>query len=183
MWTSGTLFPVDYGNGRVVPSRFSLSLCFPTSLRWLGSPSVTMATRTGAARQGLRREIGEEEREGRVHLQSPTSTRNPQGNPAGETQIQEFKPNFLSHANVFVLQHQHWPVLLSLHLLSPSSAHLSCTPLLSFPPKSIFSSIFVLPTFVGLFFSPVLLCVLPSLLSLEWISNDSDLVHSGEEEQ
>lgn len=71
-----TLFPVDYGNWRVDPSRpFSLpslspSLplspfsCLHPSVARIGSPRVTMATRTGAAWWGLQREKGEEEREG-----------------------------------------------------------------------------------------------------------------------
>lgn len=130
------------------------------------------------------------ERRRRVHLQSPTSSRNPEGNLEGEMKRQGSIPNFLFHTAVFVLQHQHWPVLLPLLLLSPPSAPLSRPPLSLFVPNSLFPSIVVISTFSPSFYpvflvSPLLLLACPSLLVHllpEWISDDSGLVHSGEAE-
>lgn len=162
-----TLFPLDYRNGRENPSRpfpFSpLSVFLPASLSCMARLArVTMATRTGAAWRGVRRERREEEREARVHLQSPASGRNPEGIQA---ERQEFIPNFLYHTSVFVLHHPRRLVRTSPPFLSPSSPHSSRHPLLAFSP--------CLPSFVFWpFFLPfpplpnlLFLCGCPFLLS------------------
>lgn len=181
-----TLSPVDYSNGRVDPSRpfssfLSLSSCLHPSVAWLGSPPVTMATRTGAAWWGLRSEKrrGIEERKSPPAV--PYQQQKPWGNLIGETKRQDFIPNFLSHTNIFCLQNQPWHVLLSPPLLSQSSAPLSCPPLPALP----LSCSLLFQPFLPLFFclsSSSLHLYLSPLHAPEWISNDSGLVHSGEGE-
>lgn len=190
-----TLFPSDYGNGRVDPSRrvffsLSLSVFLPTSLCCLARLAPCyhgnkdwcgMARTTEGERRG---------REGRESLPAvPSQQQKPWGNLVRVMKRQEFIPNFLSHTKrtIFVLQHQRWLVLLSPPLLSQSSAPLSCPSHLLHPPQTLFSlqsllfQPFLYPPFlIFLFF------VCPSLFSSsippEWISNGSGLVHSGEGE-
>lgn len=70
-----TFLPVDYRNGRVDPSglpSLPLSICTSPSFSLSVPPGVTMATRNGATRWGLRRR--RERTSGReVHLQSNIS--------------------------------------------------------------------------------------------------------------
>ncbi len=101
-------------------------------------------------------------RRGRKGRKSPPSVlcqqQKPRGNLVGETESQEFIPNFLTHTNRFVLQHQHWQVLLSFPLLSKSSAPLSYPPLLPFPcTLSTLQSLLVQPCLPLFSYSPLLL--------------------------
>lgn len=127
----------------------------------------------------------EGEKRGRVGGKSPPAVQycqqKPWGNLGGESKRQEFIHNFLSHTNIFVLQHKHWlvlPVLLShLHPLLLHSAILYFL---------LPNSLFVLPalsSFCSLFSSSSLNPSPSPVLFLpprKWISNDSGLVHSGE---
>lgn len=122
---------------------------------WLGSPGVTMATRTGAAWRGLRREAGEKKREGRARLQSPTSTRNPPGVGSGRDTDTTVQAQLL-FSGKHLCPSASSLVFLHLHVFSPFSAHLAHAPFLIFTPRRVFPSIFVLPTFVVLFFPPLL---------------------------
>lgn len=124
----------------------SFSLSLPTSLCCMARLAPCYhGNKDWCGMASLRREKDEKERERVVHLQSPTSSRKPWGHLLGETKRHEFIPYFLSQANVFFLQHQHWLVLLSLPRLSPHSVLLS---LPSFCPHPFF---FVCPCLLASF--------------------------------
>ncbi len=172
-----TFFPVDYGNGRVDPSRpifSSLSIFLLASLCCMAR--LTPCYHGNKDWCGMARTT-ERGRRGRKGRKSPPSVlcqqQKPRGNLVGETESQEFIPNFLTHTNRFVLQHQHWQVLLSFPLLSKSSVPLSYPPLLPFPcTLSTLQSLLVQPCLPLFSYSPLPLCDCTSLLSFSIPGNE-----------
>lgn len=94
-------------------------------------------------------------REGRARLQSPTSTRNPPGVGSGRDADTTVQAQLL-FSGKHLCPSASSLVFLHLHVFSPFSAHLAHAPFLIFTPRRVFPSIFVLPTFVVLFFPPLL---------------------------
>lgn len=123
--SGSTLFPVDYGNGRVDPSG-------PVSLLLLSlSPSLTASlcciARLALCYHGnkdlcdmvrtMEGEKARNSRKGRVYLQSKTCSRNPEGIEEGRRRRDESSSPTYVLTQIFVLQHD--SSFLSLYLRSP----------------------------------------------------------------
>lgn len=144
----------------------SLSSCLHPSVAWLGSPRVTMATRTGAAQWGLQKEKGEEERGGTVHLQKPLGNVDKGKRVHSQLPVSRIRPSAAA-ATCPPVPSSLISTLCSFILPSSSCFNICSSASLFFPVFFIF---------LPLFLPPLLLH--PWL----WISNDSCLVHSGEGE-
>lgn len=134
----------------------SLSLRFPACIPLLhGSARPVLPWQQGLVRHGEDYRGRKERKRGKGPPAVPPQQQKPWGNLAGETTRQEFIPNFLSHTNVFVLQHQ-----LACPPVSSSLISILCSfilhPLflLFFPLNTFFPVIFALPLFLLLLSSP-----------------------------
>lgn len=132
----------------------SLSSCLHPSVARIGSPRVTMATRTGAAWWGLQREKREEEREGSTCSLLPAAeTLRESSRRDDKTRVHPQLP--FPHKRVCPSASTSLSSCLFLSYLNPLLLYPTPPPFLAFFPfNTFFPVIFALPLFLLLLSSP-----------------------------